>query len=160
MTRVYVGIGSNIEPRAHIPKALALLRARFGAVIVSPVYSCPAVGFSGADFLNLVVGFDTELDPPMLIQALHCIEEHCGRKRDTGLHARSMDLDLLLYGDMVSSEAGVPRDDVLRYAFTLKPLADIAAASCHPVDGRSYTRLWDAFDPRDQPLTRVALDSD
>lgn len=156
MVRAYVGIGSNIEPRTHLPRALALLDGRFGPLTVSPVYACPAVGFDGPAFLNLVVGFDTDADPPALAQGLHCIEAHCGRDRGVRSASRTMDLDLLLYGDMVSDTPGVrlPRADILRYAFTLRPLADIAPDARHPTDGRTYAELWAVFDDADQPLQR------
>lgn len=158
MTRVYVGIGSNIEPRVHIPHALRLLRGRFGALTVSPVYACPAVGVDGPEFFNLVVGFDTGADPPMLTQSLRCMEAHCGRDRSARQGSRSMDLDLLLYGGLISPAARLPRSDVLRYAFTLKPLADIAPDQRHPVVGRCYADLWAHFDDDGQPLTVVELE--
>lgn len=150
----FVGIGSNIEPRVHVPHALQLLGEQYGPLTVSPVYSCPAVGFDGPAFLNLVVGFDTDADAPSVAQALRCIEAHCGRDRSVSSASRTMDLDLLLYGDLVSDEpeTRVPRDDILRYAFTLKPLVDIAPDARHPTDGRSYAQLWAAFDDADQPL--------
>lgn len=154
--RAYVGVGSNIEPRRHIPHALHLLEQRFGALSLSPVYACAAVGIDGPDFLNLVVGLDTAADVPALAQALRCIEEHCGRVRPSANKSRTMDLDLLLYGDLVSPEWRLPRDDILRYAFTLKPLADLAPDARHPIDNRRYADLWGAlqadFARRGQPL--------
>lgn len=158
-TRVYVGIGSNIEPERHIPHAIRLLRERFGEMRVSPVYECPAVGFDGADFLNLVVGFDSDADIPALQQALRCIESHCGRVRGERTASRTMDLDLLLYGDAVydTPEVYLPRSDIMRYAFVLKPLADIAPNERHPREGRRYAELWAEFDDVDQPLRRVDM---
>lgn len=158
-TRAYVGVGSNIEPRKHIVHALHLLEQRFGRLLVSPVYACPAVGFDGADFLNLVVGMDVALDAPALAQALHCIEVQCGRVRSARTNSRTMDLDLLLYGDLClkTQELTLPRADILRYAFVLKPLADIAGNELHPVAGCSYNQLWDRFDADGQPLQQVVL---
>lgn len=151
---VYVGVGSNIEPRSHVPHALALLQEQYAPVTVSPVYTCPAVGFDGPPFLNLVVGFDTAADAVAVARTLRGIEDACGRDRSRPSASRSMDLDLLLYGDRVESaaEVRVPRADILRYAFTLKPLADIAPNARHPTDGRTYSALWSAFDNADQPL--------
>lgn len=152
--RAYVGVGSNIEPRTHVPRAIALLEGRYGPLTVSPVYDCPAVGFNGASFLNLVVGFDTDADPLELSRGLRGIEAHCGRDRTVRSASRTMDLDLLTHGELVSNSPGVrlPRADILRYAFTLKPLADIAPGTRHPTDGRTFGELWAAFDDTGQPL--------
>lgn len=156
MQSVYVGVGSNIGPRRYVPQALALLKEQYAPVTVSPVYTCPAVGFDGPPFLNLVVGFDTDADAVTVARALRGMEDACGRDRSRPSASRTMDLDLLLYGDRVenAAEVRVPRADILRYAFTLKPLADIAPHARHPTDGRTYAELWQAFDDQDQPLQR------
>ena len=160
MISAYIGVGSNIEPREHIRLAIDLLCQRFGALDVSPLYTCPAVGFSGPDFINLVVGFDTQLELSAVLDALHDIEAQCGRVRGQSTSSRTMDLDLLLFGDLVISQGKLklPRDDILQYAFVLKPLADIAGDARHPQDGRSYKELWLAFEADDQPLQEVSLD--
>lgn len=145
MGRVYVSIGSNLEPEANIPSALAELRRRYGALIVSPVYESEAVGFAGDNFYNLVVGFDTDQGVHAVIRSLREIERQHKRKRsDKRFGPRTLDLDLLLYDDLVLAEDGVaiPRGEILRYAFVLKPLMDIAGERRHPVDGRSYAELW------------------
>ncbi len=145
MGRAYVSIGSNLEPEANIPSALAELRRRYGALIVSPVYESEAVGFAGDNFYNLVVGFDTDPGVHAVVRSLREIERQHKRKRsDKRFAPRTLDLDLLLYDDLVFAEDGIsiPRDEILRYAFVLKPLADIAGEQQHPVDGRSYAELW------------------
>lgn len=151
--RTFVGVGSNIEPARYIPQALQLMRARFGPLTVSPAYTCPAVGFDGPAFVNLVVAFDTGSDAAATAAALREIEDACGRARGDRSRSRTMDLDLLLVGDRVDEALRLPRDDILRYAFTLKPLADLAPAARHPVDGRRYDELWRDFDDCEQPLT-------
>jgi 2-amino-4-hydroxy-6-hydroxymethyldihydropteridine diphosphokinase len=146
MTRAYVGIGSNVEPERHILMAVQALRGRFGAITLSPIYRNKAVGFEGDDFLNGVIGLDTDLSVPNLKAALDEVELACGRQRGAARFApRTLDLDLLVYGDKVDAAAKLPRGDILRYAFVLKPLADIAAAERHPVTGRTYAELWTAF---------------
>jgi 2-amino-4-hydroxy-6-hydroxymethyldihydropteridine diphosphokinase len=156
MARVYIGVGSNVDPEANIRQGIQLLRRAFGDLIVSPVYESPAVGFAGDNFYNLVVGFDTVLDPKALIQALHTIEIHCGRERGKAarLSPRTLDLDLLLYGDWVLHEEKLelPRRDILEYAFVLRPLADIAGDLLHPVSGQRIEDLWQRFERNAQPL--------
>jgi 2-amino-4-hydroxy-6-hydroxymethyldihydropteridine diphosphokinase len=145
MTRVYVSIGSNLEPVRHIHSGVAMLEASFAPVTCSPVYTNPAVGFVGEDFYNLVVGFDTDLDVTALSARLREIEHAHGRHRgDAKFAPRTLDLDLLTYGEQISERPGLtlPRPDILRYPFVLKPLADIAPHAYHPVTGQTYAELW------------------
>ena len=154
---VFVGIGSNIEPFVHIPRVRVLLEDRFGPLRVSQAYRCPAVGFEGDPFVNLVVGFDTTEPPLAVVHALRDVEQQCGRKRNEKMRSRTMDLDLLLHGNRVIDRDGLhlPRSDILRYAFVLKPLAEMIPDQLHPEVQRSYADLWADFDARDQPLTAV-----
>ncbi|HEX6928642.1 MAG TPA: 2-amino-4-hydroxy-6-hydroxymethyldihydropteridine diphosphokinase, partial [Gammaproteobacteria bacterium] len=93
MTRVYVSIGSNVEPELNVPRAIAALREAFGAVDVSRVYRTAAVGFAGDDFLNLVVGFDTSISVDAVDRVLDGIEAAAGRDRSTPRFApRTLDL--------------------------------------------------------------------
>jgi 2-amino-4-hydroxy-6-hydroxymethyldihydropteridine diphosphokinase len=147
MTRAYIGIGSNVEPERYIVMAVQALRGRFGAFALSPMYKNKAVGFEGDDFLNGVIGLDTDLDVPALKAVLDEVELACGRERVAARFApRTLDLDLLVYGDRVDAAAKLPRGDILRYAFVLKPLADIAAAERHPATGKTYAEHWAAFE--------------
>ena len=112
-TRVWVSIGSNIDRERNIRTAVAALRAGFGALRLSRVYECPAVGFSGEAFYNLVAGFDTELSPAELSARLRAIENAQGRVRSGGkFSSRTLDIDLLSYGDQVldRGEVHLPRD--------------------------------------------------
>lgn len=148
MPRVWVSIGSNIDRERHIRAALRELRGAFGELVVSPVYETEAVGFRGDAFFNLVAGFDTELPPARLHALMREIEERHGRERGgEKFSARTLDLDLLTYGDAITSEGGkaLPRDEILRYAFVLAPLADVAADEVHPEVGESYGALWRRF---------------
>lgn len=146
MPRVYVALGSNMEPERHIAMAVQALRGRFGALSLSPIYRNKAVGFDGSDFLNGVAGFDSDLGVPELKSALNEIEQDCGRQRGAARFApRTLDLDLLLYGERVDAAAKLPRPEILKYGFMLKPLADIAAAERHPQTHRSYAEHWADF---------------
>ncbi len=157
--QVYLSIGSNVEPQKHIQKALLMLQNEFNDLQLSTVYRNPAVGFAGDDFYNLVVGFQSALPPEMIVQRLNTIEQACGRHRAIEKYApRTLDLDLLLYGDHIieQAELKLPRKDITEYAFVLKPLVELAAERLHPVLQQSYAALWQAF-PHKQALTAVEL---
>jgi 2-amino-4-hydroxy-6-hydroxymethyldihydropteridine diphosphokinase len=170
MPRVWVSVGSNIERERNVAGALEALRDRFGELVVSPLYETPAVGFDGNAFYNLVVGFDTELRPAELHAVLKDIEYRHGRKRgEKRFAARTLDLDLLTWGDAVTDEGGkpLPRDEILKYAFVLAPLADVAGDERHPETGQRYVELWarfagagrDAMVRLDTPAWAAAADS-
>jgi len=157
MARFYVSIGSNIDREQNIDVALRELSAAYRELEQSSVYESDAVGFDSAPFYNLVVGFRTDESPRAIQDSLHAIENRHGRLRTAALSARTLDLDLLLYDDLVMSEGKLvlPRSDIDRYAFVLAPLAEIAGSARHPVTGVSYADMWAAFDDSRQALTRV-----
>lgn len=149
MPRVWVSVGSNIDREACIRGGIDALRELFGELVISPVYEAEAIGFQGDAFLNLVVGFYSELPPATLHGLMRAIEARFGRERGgEKFSSRTLDLDVLTYGDLVTDEGGkqLPRDEILRYAFVLAPLADVAGDECHPQSGRRYSDLWQAFD--------------
>jgi 2-amino-4-hydroxy-6-hydroxymethyldihydropteridine diphosphokinase len=148
--RAYLSIGSNIEPERHLRAAIAELRARFGDVLVSPVYRSGAVGFDGPDFLNLAAAIDTDLDPFALDAWLHALEDRHGRRRDVPRYAsRTLDVDIVLIDDLVIEGPGhlrIPRPE-LREAFVLKPLSDIAPNVRDPMSGSTLAELLQTLDP-------------
>ncbi|MFK2902739.1 2-amino-4-hydroxy-6-hydroxymethyldihydropteridine diphosphokinase [Dyella ginsengisoli] len=156
MARVYLSLGSNVEPRRHLIAALDELRARFGALAVSPAYRTRSVGFDGADFVNLAVGLDTDLSPQDLNDWLHALEDRHGRRRDVPRFSdRTLDLDIVFYDRLVTEGPGhlqIPRDE-LKHAFVLRPIADIAPQFAHPVTGRTMAELWAAFPADTAPMT-------
>jgi 2-amino-4-hydroxy-6-hydroxymethyldihydropteridine diphosphokinase len=161
MPEVFVAAGSNVEPRRHLAAGLVALAERFGILRLSPVYRNPPVGFEGEDFLNMVVAFETGEEVAEVAATLAAIEAANGRgPADSGCAPRTLDLDLLLYGELVCSDGAVrlPRAGITRYAFVLKPLADLAGERPHPVLGRSFGELWQAFDGPGHPLVRVEAD--
>jgi 2-amino-4-hydroxy-6-hydroxymethyldihydropteridine diphosphokinase len=149
MAQVFVAAGSNVEPQAHLTQALTELARRFGELQVSPWYRNPAVGFAGEDFVNLVFGFQTQLAVHDMLARLREVETLCGRPRNAPKWAaRSMDLDVLLYDDLVldDPQLKLPRPDLLLRPYMLGPLADIAPQLRHPTQGRTIAELWSAFD--------------
>ena len=155
MARVYLSLGSNEEPIRYLRAALDALRERFGALEISPAYRSAAVGFDGADFINLAVGLNTDLSPEALNDWLHALEDRNGRRRDVPRYAdRTLDVDIVLYDDLVTQGPGhldIPRKE-LKHAFVLKPITDIAPQLRHPVSGRTMAELWAAFPTESEPL--------
>ena len=147
MPEVFASLGSNQEKEQNIRSAVAALRDIFGELRLSPVYLSQAVGFKGEDFLNMVVSFQTEIPPQEIQQTFHQIEADHGRRRsDKGLQSRSLDIDLILYGDLIHpAQPALPRDDIENYAFVLKPLVDLAANRRHPVSGETFGNMWRSF---------------
>ncbi len=144
--RAYVGVGSNIDPVTNVRSALTALHECFGAVRVSQAYRTRAVGYEGADdFLNLAVELRTDLDPVALHAALREIEAAHGRERHDERNApRTLDLDLLLWDDVVRTDGPVLPDPLIPDApFVLVPLADIARHVMHPTLDRSIGSLRD-----------------
>jgi 2-amino-4-hydroxy-6-hydroxymethyldihydropteridine diphosphokinase len=157
---VFIAAGSNVEAPRNLSLALDELEREFGTLTLSNAYRNRAHGFDGPDFINMVVGFRTALGVREIMQRLHGIEAHCGRQRGASKwESRSMDLDILLYGDLVCDEPGLtlPRPDLLRRAYMLGPLAEIAPELKHPTAKRTIGELWSEFDRTSHPLERVEL---
>ncbi len=160
MTQVLVAAGSNVEPLANLRRALDRLAAHYPRLRASAAYRNRAVGFEGEDFVNLVIGFDTAEDVRAVMEQLHAAEAACGRERQAPKWApRSMDLDVLLYGDRICDEPGLvlPRPDLVRRAYMLGPAAEIAPDTRHPTLGVTLAELWRDFAQQDHPLEPVDL---
>jgi len=156
-----LSLGSNEQPERHLRAAVHELRARFGAVVVSPVYRTPAVGFEGPDFLNCAAAIRSDLEPQALNDWLHALEDRHGRRRDVPrFSSRTLDVDIVYFDDRVMRGEGnlqLPRPE-LKHAFVLKPLADIAPEFVDPVQGRTLAALWAAHPERTTPPAVEALD--
>jgi len=156
----YISIGSNIDKETNIASSLESLRRHFGEITSSSVYETEAVGFVGDSFYNLVVRFNSTLTAKEVAKTLRQIELDHGRSRDSQKFSpRTLDLDLILYGDQIISEGRlqIPRDEIERYAFVLEPLAEIAGDEKHPISGISYRELWQQFDKSKLQRKIVAL---
>ncbi|NBD96305.1 MAG: 2-amino-4-hydroxy-6-hydroxymethyldihydropteridine diphosphokinase [Gammaproteobacteria bacterium] len=149
MDEVFLGLGSNQEPKRHLAAGIVALQHRFGDLRLSPVYRSEAVGFSGSDFLNAAARIRTELSVAELKDWLTDLENRHGRDRSQPKFSdRSLDIDILLHGDRVGTFDGLqlPRGEILEYAHVLKPLADIAPDLHHPVTGLTMAEHWRRFD--------------
>ena len=163
MPEAFVAAGSNIRPRAHLRQAIATLAGAYPGLRVSRAWSNAAVGFKGDDFINLVVRFETGEPLAKVLERLKAVEESCGRQHGAKKWApRTLDLDLLLYGDLVGQFPGatLPHADLTERAYVLGPLAELAPQHRHPVLGATFSALWEEFDRRSHALREVSLDGE
>lgn len=161
MTQVFVAIGSNVDPATRMVQAARQIKRRYAGARFSRCYRNPAFGFEGADFLNAVAGFDSTLSIADLLRSLREIETQCGRgPADAKWGPRSMDLDLLLYGDVVGVGPGyaLPRRDLLQRVYMLGPLAELAPDWPYPPSGPSVRTLWEALSNSAHVLLPLDLD--
>lgn len=161
MPEVFVAAGSNVRPRANLRRAIATLEAAFPGLRASRAYANKALGFAGDDFINLVVAFRTDEPLPALLERLKAVERACGRGIGAPKWAsRTLDLDLLLYGDLAGRFAGatLPRPDLVERAYVLGPLAELAPDLQHPALGETFGSLWRRFDRDSHPLTAISLE--
>jgi 2-amino-4-hydroxy-6-hydroxymethyldihydropteridine diphosphokinase len=161
IVQAFVAIGSNVDPAERMLQAARAIRQRFADARFSRCYRNPAYGFEGPDFYNAVTGFSTTLPLDALLPSLREIEARCGRERaDARWAPRRMDLDLLLYGDVVGAGPGytLPRRDLSRRVYMLGPLAELAPDLLYPPSGPTIARLWEQFPQSEHLLTPLPLD--
>lgn len=169
VTRIFLGLGSNIERERHLRAGLDALAGFVGSLQCSPVFESEPVGISSGPFFNLVVSGETDLTLAELDQRLKLIEADNGRYAP-GRKGLPLDIDVLLYGQQVGNFDGLilPREEILKNAFVLWPLALHAPQQRHPSVQRSFAELWQtaqiaqqlwpvAFVWRGEQLTPTAL---
>ncbi len=161
MPLLTLSIGSNLYSRENIQAAVRLLREQFPDLNCSTVYESKAVGFVGDNFLNLVASCHTDKSLQDISVLLKEIEQKLGRDRSQPkFSARPMDIDILTLGDMVGEQQGIslPREEILQYAFVLRPLAELFPMHIHPTTKTTYAELWNQFDSNKQPLWPVEFE--
>jgi 2-amino-4-hydroxy-6-hydroxymethyldihydropteridine diphosphokinase len=151
MRTAYIGMGGNLASSAGAPEATlaaaALRLESLGRLAGrSSLYNTEPVGFSAQPrFVNAVVALETDLAPHELLDSLLAIEREFGRDRATGIvnGPRTLDLDILLYGDLEISEPNlrIPHPRLEERAFVLAPLCEIAADVHVPGSEVSVTQL-------------------
>jgi 2-amino-4-hydroxy-6-hydroxymethyldihydropteridine diphosphokinase len=160
MKIVYLGLGSNVgDRRAHLLRALAELQARDLRLLqASSLYETEPMGLKEQGwFLNQAAKFATELFPLQLLRRIRRIEKALGRKRVVVNGPRTIDIDILLYGDTVmkTAELEVPHPRYRERRFVLEPLAELNGELKDPVTGETVAKMLDAV--RGQIVRRSPL---
>jgi 2-amino-4-hydroxy-6-hydroxymethyldihydropteridine diphosphokinase len=144
----YLGIGSNIgDKQANLEGVVKLLRDTPGITVktVSPFYITAPVGYADQpDFLNGAVALETTLSPDQLLKRCQELEQELKRVRTIRWGPRTIDVDILLYEDLVLDDPNltVPHPRMLEREFVLKPLNDIAPEALHPIEKISVSKLY------------------
>ena len=158
MAHIFVGVGSSINRQDNIREGILLLKDTFGELKLSSIFESESVGFKGGLFYNLVVELNSELSISLVIQKLKKIEVQLGRPEKAIKFApRTLDLDLLLYDQEIEHTLDLPRAEIIKNAFVLQPLAELAPTLIHPILGVSYQNLWSQYPAGTQKLWKVAL---
>ena len=159
MARVYLSLGSNVEPELHLADALRALRERFGALDVSPTWRSAAVGFEGTAFLNNAAAFDCDMDRETLRAWLRALEDASGRDRNLPRYAdRTLDLDIALWCEDDRCSTDLTREEFER-AHVLAPLADLAPHLHEPFTGTTLRERWQELAPTLPKLERLLDDT-
>ena len=155
----YLGIGSNTARVQNINSCIEYLNCSFSTTVVSPTYRSPSFGFNGHDFYNLVVRVDSVFSPHQLKQWIQSIEDLHGRDRSKPRYSnRTLDIDLLLCNDMIIDDGfiQIPRAEILKRKYVLKPLQDLAPDLIHPLAQKRLADLWQALSMTDRSeLTQI-----
>lgn len=159
-TLVYLSLGSNVGDRKHhLRDAIARLETKGRIVSVSSFYETEPVEFTDqAWFLNCAVALETTETPEQLMAALLHIEQEMGRQRIQRKGPRTIDIDILLFGDTIldSPALTIPHPAMHQRRFVLQPLAEIAPEVRHPVLKKTVRELLDAL-PAGQTVRRAIV---
>ncbi len=157
----YVALGSNLDdPRRQLRSGIAALARLPHTQIIaqSSLYASAPVGYADQpDFVNAVAAIRTALTPRALLDALLAIERAHGRVREFPNAPRTLDLDIVLYGEQIIQEPGlvVPHPRMQERAFVLMPLAEIAPDAPVPAPGRAPVRVRQLLEGVDAASVRV-----
>ena len=155
MTWVALSLGSNIEPVINIGSCLDALLLKFSDLSLSSVFESEAIGFTGDNFFNMAVVFETDMSLQTLIVTVKKIEDDCGRDRSQPrFSGRTLDIDVLIYGKNSGTHSGIelPRPEITKNAFVLWPLSQLSEQRQHPGLKQSYKKLWKDYDKASQNL--------
>ncbi len=171
MTTVYLALGSNVgDSRQYIELAVELLGARLSDIRRAPLYLSEAVGYTDqANFINTALRGRTDLSPQELLNFVKDIERRVGRTPTFHYGPREIDIDIILYGDLVldigagtaleasGSESGagplvIPHPEFSRRDFVLRPLCDLNPSLVDPVGGQTVEELLRQIGPNQKSV--------
>lgn len=148
--RIYLGLGSNLgDRRAYLNAALSAMAPGVRVLRRSPIYQTAPWGYADQDaFLNMAVKAETELGPKQLLILLKGIEVKLGRQPRFKNGPREIDIDILLYDDLVFDDSGlqIPHPRLHERAFILSPLADLTPDLEIPNTGKTVATLLAGLD--------------
>lgn len=157
MTTVFIGIGTNIERHKHVEAGLQELIELGDELAVSTIYECDAVGFESQPFFNLVVKLNTLLSLDELAKQLRDIEVRWGRPDNAKKNQpRTLDLDILLFGEHTSKQPMLPREDIYKFAFVIQPMFELCPDLILPGTTKTVKQVWQTSDAiSTQTLTKI-----
>ena len=169
LTRVFLGLGSNVKHEKHLCAGLDALAGFLQDMNCSAVFESQPVGIKSGPFFNLVVSAKTDLPLAELSRRLKLIEADNGRYA-LDRKGLPLDIDVLFYGDLEGNFDGLilPRAEILKNAFVLWPLSLIAPDKVHPGVGKTLAQMWEeaqidqvlapaAFEWRGEQLTPAGI---
>ena len=162
MAQIYISLGSNVEREHYVKQGLLSLAKAFELpfeqLSLSSLFECEAIGFNGPAFYNMVIGIKCRQNVEQVASMLRDIEFYHGRDHNAKKFSpRTLDLDLLLYDDLIIEQpAQLPRDEITKNAFVLWPLSQISPELRHPILKKCYQELWLDYNKNSQQLSIVA----
>lgn len=160
MSRVYLSLGSNIEPRRYIREGIAVLEHNFGPLELSPIVESEPVGFIGDPFINLMAVLETDLPLAELSRRLRRIEFDFGREENAPkFSGRTLDIDIVLVDDLIGEHFGLklPRRDLFEHGYMLYPLSLMEPELIPPGQEQTVQQLWQHFPFPEQKLWLTEL---
>ncbi len=148
MANIHINIGSNQQREANIVGAIERLKLHFGQITLSDIFESASQGFKGEDFYNIGVNTNTELSVDEVNVILKEIEHQLGRREQSAKFSdRVIDLDLIVYDDLVDEALNLPRNDLTQYNFVAYPLCSINPTFVHPKNLQTCEQILETMKP-------------
>jgi 2-amino-4-hydroxy-6-hydroxymethyldihydropteridine diphosphokinase len=160
---VYLGLGSNLNnPPAQLQEGLKLIRSEFqlkNLEVSSMVKTPPLGGKDQPDYYNLVCRFNSDTAPAKILESIQKIEDTRGRTREEHWGSRTLDIDILLIGELVfqNDNLTIPHPGLTKRSFVIGPILELDPELVDPKTGLSYQKYWENLSVEDQTsLTKIS----